>query len=364
MAGDGPCGVPLRVLLFDLEQVDGLFQYAALTEAMLQNSKVVERRDTSTSGRIIRGLNMVNPVAWGWNSWHHGWDWDFGPIYADVQTNMPAVARNAAFRLRHYRRQFVDQASRGPREATDYVDMARGDALLARRLLRDLYKVADGINDETIRNARVAVRRADLVRTSASAALTVGLAFVPGGVLALSAAGIGYSLACELVMQAQDVDNAEIVAFIQQRPVEPENPAAKQAIGAVQTAAVNQAQNILNDQLVVSAERAAIEAEIKYAHLVEKYAIDNAGRNLKVRPLPRPVPVAGGGELAAIKASRTHARALAGAADDVASAEAKALSRSKIVGKGAGAAAAAVGLWFMRDDLVRAFASLKAEFTD
>lgn len=362
---DIPCSGPLRVLLFDLQQIDGLLQYGALTGAMLQNSKVVERRDTSTSGRILRRLNMVNPAAWAWNSWHYGWDWDFGPIYADVLTNMPAVARSTAFLLGHYRRQFIDQASRGPREATDYLDMVRGNATLDRRLLKDKFKRAAAINDETIENARVAVRRADLVRTSAAAAMTVGLSFVPGGIFAVTAASVAFSLACDLVMEAQGVDKAEIVAFIERSPAAaPENLVTKHAVGAGQELAVNAGQDLLKHQLTKAAQAKAVEMEAVYARQVADYATRNIDRNLKVRQLPRPVRLPGGGAMDATRLSRDHAKVLAGAADDLAAAEAKALSRqttAKVVG---GTASSAIGLFFMRDDLLRAFASLKEEFAD
>lgn len=364
MVGDVPCGVPLRVLLFDLQQIDNLLQYAALTGAMLQNTKVVERRDSSTSGKILRGLNMVNPLAWARNSWQYGQDWDFGPIYADVLTNMPAVASNTAFRLRHYRRQFIEQASRGPREATEYVDMVRGDAMLDRKLLKDMFKVADAINDETIENARVAVRRADLVRTSAAAAMTVGLSFVPGSILAVTGAAVAYSFACELVMEAQGVDQAEIVAFIEQKPAAPECLATKHCMDAGREFAVNRGQDILKDQLTHAANMNAIEMEKRYAQQAAEYATQNANRNLKVRPLPRPVRVAGGGVLNAGKLSRGHARVLASTADDVAAAGAKQLSRQVTARVLSGGAASAIGLFFMRDDLVRAFSSLKEEFAD
>lgn len=364
MTGGVPCGGPLRVLLFELERVDNLLQCAAFAHAMLQHTRIIEKRDESRAGKIIHFLNSINPVVWAWNTWHYGDDWDFGPIFAEVRTNMPEVARSIEHWLTHARRRFFEHASRGPSEATQFLEMTRGQLDMDRRRLRTVFKTASAINDETIENARIAARRADLVRTSATAALTIGLAFVPGGVVALSAAGIAYSLACELVMQAQDVDNAEIVAFIQQQPVEPGNPADKQAADAAQTIAVNQAQNILNDQLATAAQRQAIEMEIKYARQIEEYAAQNANRNLKIRPLPRPAPVAGGAELTAAKLSRDQARVLAGTADDMAAAAANATARrttARLVGGGAGAG---IGLLFMKDDLARAFASLTAELAD
>ena len=355
-----PCGPPLRMFVLDLERIDALLEYAALMGAISSHSDLVAKADTSLGVTLIRLNNMINPGSWIKGYWKYGSDWRTAPTYFEVHTELTEVRSTMEFNLQHYRRQFIDKAMAGPNQAIRYLEMVQRHGQRAQTLIRELFTAARNANNELLAEIDSSIRRADIVRVAAAAGITVGLSFVPGSILVLTGAAVGYSFACDLAMQAQGVSDADIVGYIKQSTPTQTSLIKKQTVNSLQNAGVNTAQSFGQFAIKNLAEQQAKAAESRYAEVVARYA-KQGGAGARIRPLPKPIPLPGGGVQEAAKLTRNQAKAVQRAATKAAASESKLVSRQALARYGGGTAAAGVGLFFMRDDLLRAFGSLQHE---
>lgn len=331
-----------KMLLLDLDNISRVIYRTAHAVALDANTTLAWKQDRSASGQVISWAGwtarvIVFPVGI-YNKATTGAVYE-GPGSAEIETNRRRVESQAKQFSTLYARQFAAAAKAGPAKVVSFFEQMNAKRVAAAKSLQQTFREAREINEDVIRQLDVAIRRTDTVEVACAAGVTVGLSFVAAPVWVLTLSGVGYGVTIDLVKSAAGARDADAMGYL-----------AKHGTATGQSATVNQAQAAAARHLVRATDAAAAQMEKKYADKVTRYAAQGGG---KMRQLP-------GGGTAKLTGKqwkivrRTGQKAL--------QAQEQAAARQGLAKWGPGGLAAGVGLFFMRDDLARAFRNIQAEF--
>ena len=330
------------LLLLDLDNVSQVIYRTAHAVALDANTSIAWKEDRSSSGKVISWAGwtarvIVFPVGI-YNKVTTGSVYE-GPGAAEVETNRKRVESQAAQFSAMYSRQFAAACKAGPAKTVAFFEEMNSKRVAAAKSLQRTFREAKEINDEVIRQLDVAIRRTDTVEVACAAGVTVGLSFVAAPVWVLTLAGVGYGVTIDLVKTVAGARSASAMGYV-------EKHGKSTGIGAT----VNQAQSSAARHLVKATEAAVKQNEQALADKVARYASQGGG---KIRQLP------GGGTA---KLTGKQWKIVRRMGQKNLQAQEQNAARQGLAKWGGGGAAAGIGLFFMRDDLARAFRNIKAEF--
>jgi hypothetical protein len=316
-----------KVLLFDEKKVDAVLRSAAVGMAISMNSETVWKKDNSASAAVLSFLEAYNPFAAIPRRITQGHWGSEGPGSQEFVIHDARVATAQAQNLMMFRANFARESAKGPQQAAAYLQTRMRDANTAWGDVRFKSKATQMVNSEVLAILDSSIRRAEIVKTTCDATMAVGLCFVPGSWIAVTAAGAGYHLACELVKGASGVGKADIIAYVRDSVA---NASQHGVVTGVTRAGVGISTNW---------ERESVRRAQILADKVAQYA-RQGGSNLSAAQRRRLVK---------------HSAKAAAAAKDAAKA-----SRIKL---GVGGAFAAINLYYMKDDLAKALGHLWKELS-
>lgn len=325
-----------NLLLVDVDSWDDILRGCASACAMDINSEMIWQEADALSvegflyglANLGRLISIVPAVA---GAVRHG-----NPF--SVSGNEVVQFKNAKYRTdldnfyimfwNHLAREIV----RGPQAATDYVASRITLARSAMANVHYKFRETRRINDEVSRAWDRGIRRLDAMQVLINATFAVGLSFVPGGVLVLTAAGVGYTLTCNLINTLAGVPQANAMGFGRRTGMD---LAANTSTNIGQNAVKFGARNKLVASLAENTERTLLSRIAQFT-------------------------AQSGGEQFSRGQRRSIARALASHRTALAAAE-RSAARAHYLAGGLGAA---VTLVFMKDDLERAFCTIAEELAE
>lgn len=323
-----------NVYLMDLDAVDQLLEACASAMAYDINSELIWQEDGSTSaqlmkfaGNAVRCLPIVGQVIGGISYARHGQYFVEGAGSETVDIKAPKFRADKQSFHDLFRRRFVQAATAGPLPLMTYLNERVQYTARAWANVRWKFEAARAVNKVVTAELEGAIRRTDIIKVLAAASFNVALSFVPGGVLTMTLVDLGYSVTCRLVSAAAGMPESNVVAYVK-----------KQAADTAKNGAVNAGQNVVQFGIRSQMMPAVEDAERRLVDRLDRYA-QQSGQEL-TRAQRRRV----GAGVRQLQAAETAA--------------ARRTMQGRIVG---GGVAAGIGLFFMKDDLLRAAGELATE---
>ncbi|MCB1810080.1 MAG: hypothetical protein KDJ99_34355 [Candidatus Competibacteraceae bacterium] len=360
-------------LILDLDYADSLLRQAATMMALDINTSSRWQKDDSWNGWALGWLGSANPVKMVYNLCAHGQWATEGPGAQVVDTNYQKFARDRLEFLALFQNNLIRLACTNPPLAWHYLQEKRDHALRSWRNIQATFNEARSVNKQVCRTINDALDNTYRIQVASKVGVCVLGSFVAAPWYVVAAGQMAHSVICDMIWQPGEVRRAKIVGFHAKDAsatvdgeVHFNRPGLQYGLGQVATAGLgdkqhgfvngsftsNGLQHALNYSLRYKAEAAAKQMSQKYLATLEKRSMIDVAQRMAGNRAYKAVGTHGLSKNSWAKVSRL--------AEKTTQLEGHAARVSAKAHMAAGSAAAAVGVFFMRDEIFRAFSGYTA----